>query len=1561
MLRKFGLSAAAILACAVCSAQQRYAQHSVTINAGILLLDALQTSSGALADDTPHALYNFDSNTRVKPAAWNIDNPQHPSLVDAAINTRWGALVGLQVHKQDAAYWEVSLSQLTEAQLAQYDFLLLPAHGNVSLNTAEREKLRRFVDKGGILWIDINANIGGNNTVPGLDIINNTPLPFALGSANSFLLNPYWDHPLLSHPFRISQQELALLPHASSPSVRQVTSGDIGAMSTIEIGVTGDSTKLQRITGDVPANGMDIAVGKIGDGYEVVTTQGVATTLNNVPGVAGNNAYTGAPPIFNATSNAAAKFVVNAINLAGSYNEEGRGPRNANSSPVSIDAPMLSDFVAPGAFTPGSKGYRSAAVYKGMLVVSNGTQLYVYNAVPGTDLAHTGSPDQGIPDYLASGTSYDLIWQSSSLGTISGPTCIEVPAAPAGQQDQVWVVDGRGHMLEFDVFQHFSGPNINAVTPDKDIAPPTTAGGDASFTANDGPGPYAPTASDGLLFVSDMTSGTGSEGRVWIADPVAKTMLKPVGAADGWFAGGQSNGIIPEPTGPVTVGYIPIQDNSGGSDRVVYIPTRASSLGSSNTGGVTSLWVGARGERPQSFTVNANQLVVVTRATQNGNEVYFPDPSETDPTALALGPKLTVLDQNGNPLNAPTMANYFTGQVTQFAGVLNFQMSNPSGLAADYPNYTVRVDYTLNWAGQPSDTAKYLRGQLFLPDDDNHSRRILNEIALSPQGTMHLVFSTQDPSTADNAGGSYYAISEEGRGQFIVKARYDLYNSFYALLDSSTEVLYKATFRNRDPVTSIFPFLSAPLTNLTYISSPVISNGVVYVTAEGFIGSVPNTIVMAFKAEPDTVEIKTGDLGPNPEIFQPNILQTLPDKTHPDQSKQITIAPNQYKYEQQPGADYGIIRFENLSQTSSGELNNVFNLSEPVIIRKSGSPDSLLEPDRNGSRWSPLLWYTVFTGVGNTNAGHVGQTGPVLVAGNTLFMPATSVLPSFLSGPPYVPQGMLFGMTTDISTNDPFMSADPDRPWLNQLFQMGAPLGTTISINNILPNPDFVWPQASGVTSFNDYRTRVLQSTLSGSSIAYGLIGAADKLYAWSDNGLFGFSRADFTITDENRAAEMDAVGNPIWSTDQSLTTGPADVGGAGTVHPLVHPVRAYPLGQDQTLVVDPGSDRLALLDRDGRETRSIDKFALDPNGFRPEGYRANEPTTFSRPEDVAAYTTIVTTGNPLANPQAAEYWEHYLVADTGNNRLVDIVDRYAYNPATEQIGNPIALGVLYWHSPEIVAGKKYSYTSVSRIFLGGASGAWKIAAGVTNVEPTAAGGGLAQQSSGATQEAATGNGGIIVFDNANTQIINSVAVPSIGGNILFTPDSTSELNGIFSQPAVNGRNKLIHSLNSVSTANVNGQLAIMFTDDSGVYEVQDSGGGNWAVTWMLPRTVPVSLGVSAPVYSVMRRTTSSDVPTTDNPLDFRPTYAKRLPSGDVLIVNGYVGRFRKAPTDPAQQFRGEIIGVDGTTTSSPNPTGFGYDPTQQNLGFSSKSIKFEIPPVTGTRGLVAPTFADRR
>jgi hypothetical protein len=1551
MFRSLVLSA--ILAVAAVSAfgQQKFAQHSQAIRAGILLTDANQAGgTGLPANDVPHAWYNFDSNVRVKPGAWSIDNPNHPSTATAAIVARWAAInpgadtpaVGARLSKADAAYWEVFLDTLTPQQVSSYDILLMPAHGLISLNSNEREKLRQFMDKGGILWVDLGPTPNTRK-----DLVNNLPLPFDFSGPSGSVVSTAYTHPVLNYPESISVQDLNLMQF--TPTVTPALITGLGGLESIESGIIGDSHKLTPIAVD-GSNFNMLEVGPVGDGFEVVTAGEVSTTLNHVPGSVANNTFVGAIPSFDRTSDAAEKLVINMIGLAGQSPEHGGGSRKINTSPIDLDAPLLREWATstiPLAPT-GTKAYSPAVVYKNLVLISSGNQVFAY------DVNNASGNTNGL--------GYTLLWTTSAANittsSISPPTCFEVPnAATPAAKDQVAVVDENGHVHAFPAF-----PSGTTNTQLYEVAPPTELGGDAQFnTSGDGPGPYAPTFHEGLLFVSDMLSpGSTAAGRLWIVDPVVGAALSTHNTSwpsSGWGTGGNGQTVLGEVAGPPTVGYIPIQDNSGGMDRVVYVPTRGGIGSATNTAGVTSLWVGARGESsltPPQLT--STTLIVTTRASQQGLSVFIPD--STDPeTVKALGPKLTIVKANGDPFSAGEMAATFDGNVSESTGSITFGVL-PGSLLGANPGYAVRVDYTIaNWgSGAPNDVNTIQRGQIFLPDQqDNRLRRIVDHIALGPDGTMFMVLSTQDPTTDDSAGGSYMAIREEGRGSFVVRTRYDLYDTYDVSLNQATTVTEHPTITNGDPLLSIFPALKDDLVHLTYMSAPVISNGVAYVTAEALYKDDPSTadtMLFAFDANPAVVEVRSGDLGQDFTILQPDITRSTVKGTPEVYS---VLQTNQYVYEQLPGADQGVLRIENLSSTNRGAILNCLSNSQPLVIRKAGAPDVLFEPDSNGSHWNPLLWYTVLIGAGPVT--NFGAIGPPLVTGNTIFVPTVSDL-SHLLGGPSGSQGIIYGITTEISPNDPeLVEPDLQRPWQKQLAEIDP---AQAALNVILPNAEFLWPQLADITTISDLQTRISQAQLGPGTIARGVIGGTGKLFTWTDSNLFSFSKANFIVADEGRLSLFDSDGNPLWSTEQTVSTGPANGGTVGTVHPLVHPTRAYPLGSDEYVVVDPGSNRLAILDQSGRELRSLEGFTLDAT-FRPDGYDANESKAFSTPRDVAVFSSVASTSsipnpNPFSDAQANEYWVHYVVADAGNRRLLEILDRYSYDPTTNRIGAPIALGELLWHSSASVSGKRFSYTSVARVSFGGQT---VFAAGIGNVQPTDTSTGITSDSGTSPEESGTGNGGIVIFNGATTTIINQVILPAIGANALFTPDPTSELSGTFSQPAVPGRTKYLNNLNSVTLTTVDlgagPQLRIMFTDSTGAYEIP-AASGTPTVDWMLPRSVPISQDtngnlLSAPVYSVMR-TTATNLPTTANPLDFRPMYAKRLTSGDILIVNGYLGRSRKAPTDPAQDFKGEIIVLDGSTAQV-----F----TDMNLGLKSSSIKFHLPPVNGGRSIILPVFADRQ
>ena len=992
----------------------------------------------------------------------------------------------------------------------------------------------------------------------------------------------------------------------------------------------------------------------------------------------------------------------------------------------------------------------------------------------------------------------------------------------------------------------------------------------------------------------------------------------------------------------------------------MYIPSRGNTLSPTNTAGLTSIWLGAKGERPASVSEGGGLLTVQTRAAGQGLDVYIPGAAEPK----SLGVRLTILRPNGDPYSAADMAAAFTGFVSQVNGILTFQMQPAAVLVA---GYSVRVDYTIDWGtGSPALTSQVIRGQLNLPDDSNRARRVLHSIGLTSKGTMHIVFSSQQSSAAPGSvpGGSYYAIREEGRGNFRVLTRYDLYEPHSINLNQASTVSYPETLVNGDPIAKapspVAVFLGGRMQRLTYVGGPSIANETVYVTAKGIkpLGffSIPYLIVMAFPAEPETPEIRVGDISGGFTILQPDTSRSAFSAGTWTPDTFTILQPGQFTYDRDPGGNAGTIRINNLSATTRGPMVNCLNTSQPIIIRRNGQPDLLIEPNALASRWNRLQWYTVFSGVDGNS--------PPFVSGNTLFISGSSSWPTILAGAGFAPSGQVFGMDANVSPNDAFLnSADTTRPWLKQFYQLFFDSPT-----DVRPNAAFRWPQLSGVSSFADYGIRLQQTVLQQpgggyASGARGVVGGDGSLFTWANEGIWSFRRADFVVADEGRVTRMDSVGNPIWSVTGTYQTGrQGDVGAAAATKPLVRPTRAYPVGDRQVMVVDTGANRVMRIDVSGRELRSISGFMLDPN-YRPAGYEAGGTRNLSGPRDALTFTRVVqAANNPFTNALASEYWVHHMIADAGNRRLVELVDRYAYDPVNRQVGNAVvyggsnepAIGVLYWHSPAAYSGGKFNYTSLSRVFVeDGANSRWVYAAGIGDSLPARADLGLDAPAAATERKANDGNGGIVVFDGANSVVITEVTVPAVAANVFYNPAT-----GTFNSPAEAIRVKKLGNLNSVTMRNVPAgggtQLSIMFTDGEGVFEIVGAG-TTWDVRWMMTKRA----------YTAMRRDGADNLVFSENPFDFRPTFAKRLDSGEVLICNGYSGWYQRSnPANPRVAFTGEVVLVDGDFDAT-NTAPFGFSFGKLNLGFKTLSVRVQLDNRSGvereSRGIVLPLFADRQ
>ncbi|MBS1721322.1 MAG: hypothetical protein JST35_12840 [Armatimonadetes bacterium] len=1599
MLRRLFSWTIALTALSVgAQAQNGYAQRTQEIRAGIVVLEGSRVNNNAAnppANDTPFVWLNCDQNTAAKPAGWKFFNPNAPGVATQAIVTRWSAIntligspnpgptLGESVTKRMAAYWEVNLTTATDQQIADYDVLLVPAYRNTSLNPAEREKLRRFVDSGGVLWVDFNVS---NSTA--IDQSNNFPVPF-LAQNGGGLENSFDQfHPLVSFPNPISITSIrSFASDGNQGTIGNVTFAGLGGIGALNMPLPEESLRLQSVA--ATAAGPTISVAQSGDGFVVVTARGYAQTLNNLQNtsrvVVNNYGYRANGGSFTRTQDALVKFVVNLVSLPTGSPQISQGAHKQSSSAVDVSAPLLKRFdtdVIPGGVPQGS-------IYRGLLVVSTGNTVRVYDANPSSDLDGDGNADDGTPDY-AGGSAMDLIWESSALpGPISSPTCTEV-ANPAGvPKDQILVVDGNGRLVAFDAFPTNANGQLQAgpIAPAYVVAPPSApAGVDPIVNA-----PLPPTVQDGVVFVADQIPppgfGSTNVGRVWLADPRLGTDI----SSGGRFQVG--SGVLPTFSNSVTVGYIPIADNSGGLDRVVYGPGVANGT-SYQSATLVSLWLGAKGENPPPsalsvVTVGPNSyLSVQTRASRQGLPIRIP---ASLGAGSHLGVKLSIIDQNGDPWTSAQMASAFDGTVVQATpGELRFGLTGPlPTLPSGQIAVGVRVDYTIDWGGiLPALQGQVVRGTLSMPDDFNlqasDRRRFIGSLALSPRGTIYAVQSTAARNFAggfinpSQTGGSFYAIREEGRGNFRVLNRYDLYPPHTVQLSGGATASYSATFEDNDELTQIpqAAILAGQFQNLTFTGGPAIRNGTVYVTAMGNKGNIPfipYTILMAFRGEGESPNIRLSSFPDGSSIVQPDFIQSAGgNKRTPN--RYSTLTPSQYTWDQ----TQSVLTINSLANVTRGQITGAISTSQPVILKSpNGAPDQIFYPDANNSNWNPLLWYVVLHG-------DASRTAP-FVTGNTVFLASSSALPDILTrgfSNPFTLQTYVMGnaLSADVSGSDPFLIPNTARPWVSQISRLRV-RGTDVE-----GNPDVRWPQYVGLESFENFVQRLFQTVIGSPSSGYSRRDAAifggDKALVIAGGttnagGVFtgsqfgAFSRADLLVADQGRVGRFDPAGNPIWSTDSTENFGTVDVNGSSRAQDLVRPTRAYIASPSDIVVVDSGASRVIRFDQSGRETRSIKNFRVDDN-FVPDGFKGGDPTSLSSPSDVSFFGEFVIQANNLfTGAQPVEYWAHYVVADAGNRRIVDIVDRYSVD-ANRRISDPIQLGTLFWHSPSLYSGKNFQYTSITRLKVDplNAASPYYYVAGIGSAMPTRTDAGLDSPALNGQRQTEGGNGGIVIlnpFNPAANIVINEVLVPAIGANALWNEDTAT-----FSSPAYAAQQKKLSTLYSVTARTEGNAPAIMFTDATGIYEMVQNA-GVWTVRWMLPNSVyRVMRGIRNTYDTTLSAPFNTPgVPSTSNAADLNAVYARRLDSGEVIVVNAYNGTTRGIRQANGTflgrvALPGEILQIDGfidplaVDPANPNRN-YGFSFLKTNLGFGRLSIRYELPPISGARGILQPIFADRR
>lgn len=1566
---------ALVLGVATASLAQNSALNKIPVRAGIIYPASQVTTGGERYVPTPHVFFNLDRNRNFRPALWDFINPRSQTNLSSAMSAQWTSIqtdfggsglpsLGSKVAKNSAPYWSVNLDRSTIDDLAEYDLLLLPVSGTLSLGPSEREKLRRFVDQGGILWVSQETVAGKTLDV---DVYNSGPVPFSMGFAFGGVALGDFTSPLLTTPNLISESELQMLA-VGAQSFRPVVAGDLGTAVDFSQWTTADSANIRPIVGTNPTNQI-LGLSQLGEGYVVVSTCNLASYINrgytNSGAVTTNRSYWAATPANDAYANLASRIVVNMIQLRSGFSGRGGGSRRSGSTSVSVSAPPIERFSVGGA------PVQDMAIFKGRLVRISGGTLSVYDANPSNDLDNDGNPDDGVADAQQGGA--DLIWQTNIGAGTSGVACGEATGSP--DPDRIFFVNSGGALECYALDQ------ANPASP--------VALGVAAAPPNGDPNSprYTPTIHDRLVFVTEKTTVPQANGRVWAVGIDTLTPPASVGGK-GYFAVERAYRLV-SPSAGATIGYIPIADNSGGTDRVVYVPTLPEAL-LRRPAGLTSVWLGARGEKPPTIIGlpggGAGSLILNTRASEQGVPIFEGGGS--------LGLKITLIDmatgrafprsfaQNTIDVN-PNINSNGPGVITL---TIKPGAVTPSGAPVVFdgvsnvvpPNTNIRLDYTIDWGapnsgagpnvGQPEN---YVRGDVQFSDRSNPTRTIQGNVAMGANGNLFV-------ATGNSAlnGGSFYCIAEEGRGTFNVKYRWQLHEAYgggrpgdqtlqLPLVGGSEPFKYDASIVDYDGVHDLAPILKGildqPMRGLKFENSPVVRGDTVYVaisarklfpTPEPYVAAV-----LAFKANPGPASM-TLDLNrsANLQLIQPDL-----DRTETPTAQVNALSQGQFGQEQTDPTNPASptrIEIKNFSSSTRGSLANTLACNLPIYVRTGSSADIKVEPEANAddgtylpgnaaSSWNPLKWYVVLNGM-------YLKSSPV-ITGNTLYAGGPSYLPDLLDGvfPPVSTQGLMYAMDTAVSPTD-LLAPDgtrnahipgvPIRSWYRYL--------TTLTVNagNISQPPYFKWPQMYGVTSMADVVVRFRQAVLRNVTSINSVVAGDDLVAVGTPATTVGFRRGDFMIADNGRLVRADSTGNALWSTEFTAQGGDEGVETSQVkTRKLTRPWRAYREGAS-TWVVDSGADRVVRLNAGGIEERAITAMRVDPTHI-PSGLSDNAPLKLRIPRDMVTSTSVVSAANnPFTNPQPSEFWRHYLIADQGNFRIIELVDRFSYDPANNRVGGVVnyvdantgktepALGVIFSHSSAELSGKQFAYNSISR--LRSTDGTRTLFAfGFGNIEP-----GL--NSFGATTGAAapldqrTGNGGVVIYDpQAQTEdLITQMNLPDRSSTLLWNPVSQVWA----ANASLTAQSRKFVGLSSVTLSyDAAGAIRVMVTDATGVYDMTTTGN----VLWALPTSC----------YKAMR--TSGGVPSSANPNGFRPTFARRLENGNVLIVNAYQGEYYNDVSNTP--FDGEVLLLDGSLSPGPGARGFSW--TSQNFGFDNLTIRFLLPPLNGVRGLQVPVFADQR
>lgn len=756
-----------------------YSTNRREFKVGILLIDSTADANldGNIDDGErargpenpdPFVFYIADARTDVKPQNWELVNPLAPPTVTADVKARWDARMGgvdrsgyapgQKVTKNMAAYWEVSLSKASVTELLQYDLLFITNHRVTAFSPQEREKLRKLVDAGGVVWIEDCGNMRNHPLRPFfLD-----QLQFSGGTFNQqeagtpAVLVP--DHPILNTPYQLTFQEIANIgdknygnfalksfaPTATSPADAPI---DSPPNPEVLINIVGNSAVSSPTTGPLPY----IAAGSYGSGAVIATAGDSGCDINDYAGgtnagSGGNSGSFSGPNIITAHVEDL-KFLYNLVAWGGS-NAAFRGDnRRTAASFQSVGAPLIKSFnfdkalratdVVNSASAP--LIVKNTVFVAGKVKGTNTNTLRCYDQNPYADRDGDGNFDDGRPD-VSLGLPFDEIWRYDAGGTggdeqPSTPTYGSVYNAVTGSRlDKIFVTMPDGSLLITAAFPRNGAGVLQGDPtgyPGFNTIPAATTGTTYDVVATRGVAP-APVYNEnkiyqvqpnGMLRCIDASSGA----ILWTTFQTAPTgfTLQPTGTPTLGFSRQASNTGFArasiESTNDLML-YVPMQKtDSNGTQGIVYpylIGTRNEvQIGLPNTPdgsngiAITRIGGGQGGPQPGQYTVAQAAPYLVPHV-----RVFARDDEDT---SIPVADRRSAREMYALGIPSPGYSVTATPQINPDGKVqitrnnMSYPTPRPQGDGPDKPlDLLIAVDYDIVYVdGGTTEPANYASTQ----------------------------------------------------------------------------------------------------------------------------------------------------------------------------------------------------------------------------------------------------------------------------------------------------------------------------------------------------------------------------------------------------------------------------------------------------------------------------------------------------------------------------------------------------------------------------------------------------------------------------------------------------------------------------------------------------------------------------------------------------------------------------------------------------------------------------------------------------------------------------------